>query len=72
MDDEFTINSEYGSNTICIEDGSVYIKSSDCINKDCINEGSISNIGRSIICLPNRLEVVIEGAMEGNYDEISS
>lgn len=71
-DTELLVNSEYGSNLIVIENSEVFVKDSDCINNDCINMGRLRSPGRSIICLPNRLEICIEGSLEADYDEITS
>lgn len=46
---------------ICVEGGQVYVKESDCPNGDCVRTGKISKKGQSIVCLPNKLAVRIEG-----------
>ena len=58
-DSEIKIKSDYGNNTVVIKDGEVSIKNSDCKGKDC-ETGSIRDASRSIVCLPNRLTVMIE------------
>lgn len=55
------IDSKYGHNEIEIYDNSVKISESNCRDKICIHMGSINRQGQSIICLPNRLIVTIEG-----------
>ncbi len=44
-------------NIILVENGNVYMKSADCPDKLCIKTGKISDSGRSIICLPNKIEI---------------
>ena len=56
---ELEIESEFGHNTVVIKDGAVSIKNSDCRGKDC-EHGSIKDGSRSLVCLPNRLTVMIE------------
>ena len=60
-----TIDGEYilggGSNVLVIEDGGAYMKTADCPDKRCVNMGRKTRSGESIICLPNKLEVRIEG-----------
>lgn len=49
-------------NVIAIENGRASIIKSDCPGGDCVHSGWISAAGRSIVCLPNRVEVRIVGA----------
>lgn len=60
-DREFIVSGKY-ENTIRIRNGKVSIVESDCPGTDCVHSGSISSPGRSIVCLPNRVEVRIVGA----------
>lgn len=48
-------------NKIVIRDGEVFIESSNCPGTDCVHSGSISKPGRSLVCLPNKVEVRITG-----------
>lgn len=56
----YTLEGEY-TNVITVEDGRVSITSSDCPGEDCVHSGWISAAGRSIVCLPNTVEVRIVG-----------
>lgn len=58
--DEIKVESKYGKNTVVIKNGAVSIINSDCPGKDC-EQSSVSESGRSLVCLPNRLTVIIEG-----------
>lgn len=58
-------------NIVVVEDGTVYMKEADCPDKLCIRQGKISRTGESIICLPNRVTVTIEGDGKQEYDVIS-
>ena len=42
-------------------DGKAAILESTCPGEDCVHSGWISQTGRSVVCLPNRAEVRIEG-----------
>ena len=46
-------------NILVIEDGCAYIKDATCPDKLCIHQGRISETGQTLICLPNRLSVII-------------
>lgn len=55
------INSRFGYNKISIEGNTVKIIESDCDDKLCVSEGEISKPFGSLVCLPARLIVYIEG-----------
>lgn len=48
-------------NEITIADGRIAITYSNCPGEDCVHSGWISGPGRSIVCLPNKLEIRISG-----------
>ena len=50
-----------GVNTLVISDGYAYIVSADCPDKLCVKQHAISRTGQTIICLPHRLVIRIEG-----------
>ena len=50
-------------------EGGTY-ESSDCPNQDCVHSGAISRAGQSIVCLPARVAVTLEGAAS-DYDLIA-
>lgn len=56
---EYTVETKYGYNVVCVSDGSIYIKSSDCPDKICVKTGAVSKSGKPIICLPHKLEIII-------------
>lgn len=63
-DRTFSVDGEY-RNVISVKDGRVSIIESDCPGTDCVHTGWISSAGRSIVCLPNRVEVRIT-----SFDEV--
>ena len=56
----FVVEGEY-CNSVVIRDGKVYIEESNCPGRDCVHSGSIEKPGRSIVCLPNRVEIRVTG-----------
>lgn len=58
--EEFTLTEDY-TNVIRVADGQAAIISSDCPGRDCVHSGAISSPGRSLVCLPNGVEVRIVG-----------
>ena len=63
---EFMVEGVY-TNVISVEDGKAAIIESDCPGTDCVHSGWIHEPGRSIVCLPNRVEIRIEGASEVDF-----
>ena len=56
---------------LSIENGSAFIAASDCPDKLCMRAGSLSktDVGKSLICLPNRVAVTI---LSGNNNSKQS
>ena len=57
------INARYelngGTNILVVEDGAAYMESASCPDKICVNFGSVSRVGESIVCRPNDLIVTV-------------
>ena len=72
-----TKNSEYrvktlaGYNVIVIKDQEVFVKEADCRDKICVNQKAISKKGQTIVCLPHKVIVKIEGGEESEVDGVS-
>ena len=70
-DTSFTVDTEYGSNTIIIEGGKVRISEADCPGGDCTRFRSIDQSGQMIICIPHHLTVTVEAEAEGQPDAVA-
>lgn len=57
-DQSFAIEDRY-RNEITVSSGKIFFSDSDCPGKDCVHSGSIHTSGRSLVCLPNGLEIRI-------------
>lgn len=57
---EFTLECS-GDTLYEINDGKIRIKDAPCNDKICVNTGFIGNCGESIICIPQKLIITIEG-----------
>lgn len=55
------IDNKFGTNKIVINKNGVYITESSCPDKTEIASGRIDKAGQSLVCLPNRLVVRLEG-----------
>ena len=63
---EFTVTGDY-TNTVTIRNGKIGVSASDCPGGDCVHSGWIGASGRSIVCLPNRMEIRVI-AVSGEVD----
>lgn len=63
----FTVEGKY-SNTVTVRDGKIAVTESGCPGADCVHCGWISGTGRSIVCLPNGLEIrVVAGDSDVDF-----
>lgn len=60
----FPVQGDY-CNTVTVEHGTIAITASDCPGQDCVHSGAIHSPGRSLVCLPNGLEIRV---MSGQSD----
>lgn len=60
-----------GMNRICIQAGKVWMESANCPDGLCMKQGSIEKNGQSIICLPHRLVIMIEGGTDAGVDAVA-
>ena len=65
----YKIETEYGYNILEFGDEEVKIIDASCLDKLCINQGTINKIGHLLVCLPNRLVVEIK-SNNGTTNEI--
>lgn len=69
-DATYRIEGVGGYNELVIEGGEAYLSDADCPDKLCMKMGRISKEGQSIICLPHRVVVEIEGGEENDVDVV--
>ncbi len=58
-DTRISVAGPLGESVLRIEGGEVFMESSPCPAKVCIHTGKIKSAGESIVCIPNRVYVVI-------------
>ena len=58
------------TNYLVIEDGQAVMIEADCLDQLCVNHKSISKIGETIVCLPNKLIVEVVGGEEADMDAV--
>lgn len=62
---------ENGYNLLLIENGAASVTDATCPDQLCMRQRAISKNGESIICLPHRLVLQIEGEEEGEMDAVT-
>ena len=67
-DATYTVGGPY-ENVVRVADGKVSIESATCPGEDCVRQGAVSRVGASLVCLPNRVTVTVEGA-DGTTDVV--
>ncbi len=60
-----------GMNTLVIRDGKACIQEADCPDKLCVRQGWIHRTGESVICLPHKVVVTIEGRGQLEVDVLA-
>ena len=70
QNENILVESSEGHLNVEMSNGKVRVTDSTCKDKLCIREGAISKVGDTIICLPNRISISIEGE-NSNIDTVS-
>lgn len=55
------IEGEAGYNQLEIQSGKAYVSEADCVGQDCVQFAPIDKPGQSIVCLPHKLYIIVEG-----------
>ena len=67
VSDSYTISQEDGSvNVIRVENGAVFMQEANCRDGLCIRQGKMKNGAKTIVCLPHKVVVKMDGAMPEN------
>lgn len=61
---EFTVETEYGRNTVRVSPGAIEVSEADCPNQDCVKQGAISDGAIPIVCLPHHLVIEVKDRNE--------
>jgi hypothetical protein len=70
-DTEVDINDEAGYNKLVIKDGIADVTDADCPDRLCVRQTAISKNGQSIVCLPHKLVISIEGGAADDLDAVA-
>lgn len=67
-DNALRIETAAGYNILEIKDGTASVIDADCPDGLCVKQKVISKQGESLICLPHKLVITVEGAEESSID----
>ncbi len=59
------------TNRLVIENGNARMEWADCPDQICVNHKAVDKNGESIICLPNKVVVSVEGSKTSSLDGIA-
>ena len=60
-----------GFNLVRVQSGTVCIADADCSDRTCVRMGAISRAGETLVCLPHRLTITLEGAAGSALDAVT-
>lgn len=70
-DQVIPIKTAFGTNTIEVKAGKIYMIDADCRDKLCVHSKAIQYNGEMIVCLPHKLYVEIKSKKEASLDAVS-
>ena len=72
MEDRYEIAQEDGSmNVVRVQGGAVWMEEANCRDGLCIRQGKMRNGAKTIVCLPHRVVVQLEGdAPAGDHSDL--
>lgn len=68
---EYEIRSEKGINRLVIRNGSADMTEADCPDGLCVKQHSIRKTGETIVCLPHKVVVEIQGGESTDLDAMT-
>ena len=68
---EFLSPDGSGFNLVRVQSGTVCIADADCPDRTCMRMGAISRAGETLVCLPHRLTITLEGAAGSALDAVT-
>ena len=66
------IQAAKGTNTLVIENSMAYVTDADCPDQLCVHQKAASKNHESIICLPNKVVVEVDGSEESEFDAVAN
>ncbi len=70
QEQEFVVESSYGTNSVVIKDGKAFVEEADCPDQVCVAMRPVSRSGEIICCLPHHLFIEAYGKKKAPYDAV--
>ena len=67
-DAELVLGGGTRTNTLAIKDGKARVVEASCPDRICVGHGAIQYAGESIVCLPHRLVITVQGGPPPDID----
>ena len=67
----YVVEGSRGSLTLAVKDRKVQVVGASCKHKTCMNMGRISLPGESLVCIPSRLSVTLDGTRRRGIDSVT-
>ena len=68
--EELVLRTDYGSNTVVIEDETIAITDADCPDHLCVSMGKASRPGDTLVCLPHKLVIEVKSSGDAPAPDI--
>ena len=68
---KYSIDTEKGQNLLVIKDGKADMSEADCPDGLCVKQHGIQKTGETIVCLPHRVVIEIEGGQMNELDGVT-
>ena len=59
------------ANVLTIENGKAKMTDADCPDQLCVHQSAIDRTNETIVCLPHKVVVTVEGAADGEFDTVA-
>lgn len=57
--------------TVCVENGTAFVKEADCPDQVCVHTGGLSKDGQTAACVPSGIVVTVKGGKGSAADAVS-
>ena len=67
-DTQVLLGEDGHTNTLVIRNGTAQVMEADCPDQICVRQGAVQYEGESIVCLPHKLVITVEGSASNDVD----
>ena len=70
-DTQLVLGEDEHTNTLVIAGGTARVVEASCPDRICVGHGAIQYAGESIVCLPHKLVITVQGGQAGGLDALT-